>query len=566
LTPLEWEIQHKLRIEQYAKQIDAIFNKAVVEATSIGQLFNAADLLSKPFEFSDYPQTKDRIDKLMNKMNSEINATVVNGVSAEWEDSNYKNDQIAQKILGYKPDEIPSGNFQKYFNNNDQAREAFLKRADYGMNLSDRVWNYTNSFKKEIELGLDVGIRLGISASEMAGDLKQYLKYPDKLFRRVRDEHGDLQLSKAAAAFHPGQGVYRSSYKNALRLTRTETNMAYRAADHERMQQWDFIVGFEVHVSNSHVIEDICDDLEGAYPKDFVFSGWHAQCMCWTTTILKTPEEIDADMQKIMDGEPVDANSVNEVKDIPDNFKQWAADNEQRIATAKNMPYFIKDNFNGNDVNKWFIQPNEIPKINPLFKNFTSELNKDVLFRGDIRDKGNIFTSASNMMDYKLDGDIKNKAGFHWFTSEKSYAEKYATEQMSTKRGLIEKQILTEIQTGKIEILDFTKMNLTDEVNFMKNLYDSGLNELMHKQGLLPLLKEGEIISKKELEKLLGRPIIGSILPQGAQFSDRDMGVKFFKWLKDNGFGGYKFKEYQWGDEIGLLSEKYFKITSRKYY
>ena len=30
---------------------------------------------------------------------------------------------------------------------------------------------------------------------------------------------------KAAQAFHPGHGVYRSSYKNALRLAATETNM-----------------------------------------------------------------------------------------------------------------------------------------------------------------------------------------------------------------------------------------------------------------------------------------------------------------------------------------------------
>ena len=263
MTPLEWEIQHRLRIEQYTKQIDAIFNKAVVEATSIGQLFNAVDLFSKPFTFSDYPMTKDRIDKLMNQMNSGIHGTVVNGITAEWENSNYKNDAIAQRILGFKPDEKPTGNFQKYFNNNDQALSAFLERKDYGLNLSDRVWKYTNSFKKEIELGLDTGIRAGLPASEMARDLKQYLQYPDKLFRRVRDEHGILQLSQSAAAFHPGQGVYRSSYKNAMRLTRTETNMAYRAADHQRMQQWDFIVGMEIHTSNAHIIEDICDDQIG---------------------------------------------------------------------------------------------------------------------------------------------------------------------------------------------------------------------------------------------------------------------------------------------------------------
>ena len=66
----------------------------------------------------------------------------------------------------------------------------------------------------------------------MSRDVCGYLRNPDKLFRRVRDKHGNLRLSKAAKAYHPGRGVYRSSYRNALRLTATENNMAYRTADH----------------------------------------------------------------------------------------------------------------------------------------------------------------------------------------------------------------------------------------------------------------------------------------------------------------------------------------------
>lgn len=139
------------------------------------------------------------------------------------------------------------------------------------MNLSDRVWRYTEQFKSEIELGIDIGLRDGLSADELSRDLRQYLQHPDKLLRRVRDEHGNLVLSKAAKAFHPGQGVYRSSYKNARRLAATETNMAYRTADYVRWQQLDFVVGIEIHLSNNHTLngvpfEDICDFLQGRYP------------------------------------------------------------------------------------------------------------------------------------------------------------------------------------------------------------------------------------------------------------------------------------------------------------
>ena len=153
------------------------------------------------------------------------------------------------------------------------------------MSLSDRVWRYTDQFKTEIEMGIDCGLRDGLDAAQMARRLKQYLQHPDKLFRRVRDEHGNLQLSKAAAAFHPGRGVYRSSYKNARRLAATETNIAYRTADHVRWQQLDFIVGIEIHLSNNHTcrgrdgkpkpLYDICNELKGKYPKDFKFTGWH---------------------------------------------------------------------------------------------------------------------------------------------------------------------------------------------------------------------------------------------------------------------------------------------------
>ena len=59
----------------------------------------------------------------------------------------------------------------------------------------------------------------------LSRDVRRYLRNPDKLFRRVRDKHGNLRLSKAAKAYHPGRGVYRSSYRNALRLTATENNM-----------------------------------------------------------------------------------------------------------------------------------------------------------------------------------------------------------------------------------------------------------------------------------------------------------------------------------------------------
>lgn len=194
-------------------------------------------------------------------------------------------------------------------------------------------------------MGLDLGIRSGSSAQEMASDLKEYLQHPDNLFRRVRDEHGARHLSKAVAAYHPGRGVYRSSYKNARRLAATETNIAYRTADHTRWQQLDFVVGIEVRLSpNNHPVPDICADLNGKYPKYFKVTGWHPHCRCHAVPILKTEEELAQDNKRVLQGgEPI-KGSVNEVTDVPQNFSQWVKDYQERIERASSVPYFLKDN------------------------------------------------------------------------------------------------------------------------------------------------------------------------------------------------------------------------------
>jgi len=141
--------------------------------------------------------------------------------------------------------------------------------------------------------------------------------------------------------------VYRSSYKNARRLAATETNIAYRTADHLRWQQMDFVVGIEIRTSpTNHPVPDICDDLKGKYPKDFKFTGWHPHCRCHAITILKTQEEVDADTRRILNGEsPTDpGSSVNHVKDVPKEFKDWVEDNKERAERSFSVPYFLKDN------------------------------------------------------------------------------------------------------------------------------------------------------------------------------------------------------------------------------
>jgi len=344
----KYDREHLRRLALYQRMIDDIYDQYAEEAAKIAAVVGdlAPDTL---FSFSDYPLTHKRVDKLMSGLKKDILACVVNGINAEWTLANNKNNELARMVFGDNVGRLSQAQYRKYFSTNDKAREAFLSRKTAGLGLSDRVWNYTNQFKTEIELGLDIGIRTGLSADQMSRDLRGYLRNPDKLFRRVRDEHGLLRLSQRAEAYHPGQGVYRSSYKNARRLAVTETNMAYRTADYERWQEMDFVVGIEIRLSNNHTINglpltDICDDLAGRYPKDFKFTGWHPHCRCHAVTILKTKEEMAEDTRRILRGEDTNGESVNAVRDVPQKFKDWMNENEDRIDSASSVPYFLRDN------------------------------------------------------------------------------------------------------------------------------------------------------------------------------------------------------------------------------
>ena len=353
---LTYEQQHLRNILRLEKHIGKLFDEA---AARVALLSESVDDFSpeEVFAFDKYPYLRNRAKKLMLELHGALSTTVADGVRTEWDLANAKNDLLVRSVLGSAAKHLSPERRARYFSTNAGACTAFLARRERGMNLSERVWNLTEQFKEELEMGLDLGLRDGVSAVEMSRTLRAYLRNPDTLFRRVRDEHGVLHLSERAKAYHPGRGVYRSAYKNARRLAGTEVNIAYRTADHLRMQELDFVVGVEINLSENHTclgadgkphrFHDICDDLKGKYPKTFKFTGWHPHCRCFVTPILKTEEEFDADTGRILNGEEPTEGSENEVNELPDEFKSWLQENKGRIdaATARgSLPYFIKDN------------------------------------------------------------------------------------------------------------------------------------------------------------------------------------------------------------------------------
>lgn len=344
-----YDKKHKENLAKRARKVQQLYDASIkrIAQAAAPSLFDADP--KKEFHFEDFPALKKEMEALMQDLGSSLQANIEDGDQESWTLSNTKNDAMVDSIIGKK--HLPKKVVQAWKHPHLEALNAFIARKEAGMNLSRRVWNLTQQFKSEMELALELGMGEGKSAAALSRDVRKYLVEPNKLFRRVRDKSGALRLSKAAAAYHPGQGVYRSSYKNALRMTATENNIAYRTADHNRWQALPFVIGIEIHISNNHPTEDICDLFDGKrFPKDFKFTGWHPWCRCYAVSVLASQEEMDAYTTAIMNGEDVSHwKFTGQVEKMPKEFNKWMKDNQARIENATSMPYFIKDNFKDGD-------------------------------------------------------------------------------------------------------------------------------------------------------------------------------------------------------------------------
>ena len=343
-----WDARHYRTTDAYVQAVQSLYDKAttaITRAAARGKIDP-----DKPFSFDMYPSVKKEMQRITEQLASRVTTVIESGSKKQWLFACAKNDGFISSIMDTS--KLSKARLKKMQDRNLDALSAFQSRKVEGMNLSQRVWKYVDQYKAQMESALDVGLGEGRSAEELSRDVRQNLREPNRLFRRVRDKRGNLVLSKRAAAFHPGRGVYRSSYKNAMRLTRSEINMAYRESDWQRWQSLDFVVGFEIHRSNHEPLCkcDICSKLVGRYPKTFKFKGWHPQCMCYATPVLMDEETFDenelGDLKAALRGTTYKHQQAkNAVSDVPDGFKAWVKDHVEAQKGWASTPYFIKDNF-----------------------------------------------------------------------------------------------------------------------------------------------------------------------------------------------------------------------------
>lgn len=311
------------RLSKYMASVLSIYESLNKEAAKIALSTDYDG--TEEFSFDDYPITKDRVQKLQQQFVSDLGGVIMSGTSEEWKNSNLLQDMIADKVLGKYVGEHKGKEFEHYYQKNSGALKAFQQRKDKGLNLSQKLWNQSADYKTELEEILSVSIEKGIDAVTLSKRVSKYLWDFPSMQAAYEEKFGHASRAKNCE--------YRS-----IRLARSEINMAYRTAEQERWRQFDFVVGYEIKLSGSHPAEDVCDRLAGKYPKDFVWTGWHPNDLCYVVPILKTDEEYFADD---------DIKSKNEVTDVPREFKDWCTENWNRISKAEKrgtLPYFLRDN------------------------------------------------------------------------------------------------------------------------------------------------------------------------------------------------------------------------------
>lgn len=349
----------------YNKRLGRLYSDYVKKLTSLGY---GEDVLEDDalFNFDNFPQLKARLNDIFNDYYQNSLLCYKSGIT----------DGVA---LAYNHDEMVIGGYSVLTDKairvaRDTAAATFIAnrlKTKNGLNLAQTVWNYCQQTKSEFEMAMSNtiadGIKKGSSAEEIGKSIRRYLNDPDMMYRRYHtikvQKNGKKKDvvtwrrrriidGKVRFIEEPlekvGMGVYRSARKNALRVARTEINSAYHKARNERWQKEPFVIGQYIHVSPQHNIDDICNDLEGRYPKDYVWISWHPQCICTSDPITIQGEEKKEFYKRLMAGEDM-SNYVSPfaVLTMPEKYNQYIKDNSEAIVKAGmkgKLAWHLQDN------------------------------------------------------------------------------------------------------------------------------------------------------------------------------------------------------------------------------
>lgn len=390
-------------VSSHSAVVSKLFDKFIIELAKAGIPYDQLPD-DKVFKLSDYPESAKNASRLADKMRKALKDELIKSIDGA----------ISLAM------DITSAEFKPYTRLKDDALQSFRDAvtATYtdtrintskGLSLSNRVWNYTEQTKSEFELAmsqiLEDGLSKGTSAEEIGRKIRSKLRNPDMMYRRyhtkkiqsnglkvdvvewrrrVVDSEGNVHFVKEDLA-KVGRGVYRSARQNALRMAATEVNMAYQYAENMRYQKEPFVLGYRINLSTNHTCKDkdgvprpfhdMCDELEGDYPKWFLWRSWHPRCRCYMTAIRCSKEEMRK-IAKLPQDEYERYVSPNAIRNMPDCYNQYIENNRDRIEASierGTQPYWIQDNYVDGDINGGFVKKTAPEEIIPTPQEATPE-------------------------------------------------------------------------------------------------------------------------------------------------------------------------------------------------
>ena len=355
ITPNKKKEQLNQLFAAYNRRLGMLYSDFIKKLASLdyGEDVLEDDVL---FNFNNFPNLKRRLDDIFKDYYAKNLLCYESGIT----------DGVA---LGYSHDKADLGSLSILSDKalsvaRKVAADTFIAsrlKSAKGLNLAQTIWNYCQQTKSEFEVAMSNvladGLKKGTSAETLGRHIRQYLNDPDRMYRRyhtvqrlANGQKKDVVTWRRKRVINGKvrfveeplekveRGVYRSSRMNALRVARTEINSAYHNARNERWANEPFVIGQYIHLSPQHdpeKDEDICDELQGYYPKDFKWSGWHPNCMCTSDPIMVYGEERKALIRRLMNGEDIsDYVSPNRVKDVPEQYRRYIETNSEKIVSA----------------------------------------------------------------------------------------------------------------------------------------------------------------------------------------------------------------------------------------
>lgn len=308
------------RLNGYTRKIVAIYSMLAYES-ALYAIENGYDGDGE-FHFSDYPKTKKKANTMFQNFRNNMQTLIYSGISDEWKRSNAFQDQLANGVIKTFKRTINEEKRKLWYDTNSGTLEAFKKRKTAGLTISQRIWKDEPLVRANLERALTAGIAKGVSAVQLSKRVTKYLNDYSSLSRDYR--------KKCGKAIDIAGCEYRS-----VRLARNEINLAYRTAEQERWKKMDYIKGKSIHVTqNGSHKTDMCDALAGDYPKDFHWTGWHVNCMCYAIPIIMSEEEYwNGDNESRVE---------LQLRGLPDNAQEWMFLNRNEL--TENPPYWISDN------------------------------------------------------------------------------------------------------------------------------------------------------------------------------------------------------------------------------